>query len=500
MLSVHAFRCSNVTQAKDVASYHRDDELLKFSILPTPMPGHAYLSQKVLNTLSITPDKPLTFIERTNLLLGSAANGIVKLIPSERGRKVSAIDCVFSSDKSVSIVWANARPTQRALIELAHRRAVESGIEEICQTIGHVRRGGQANREYEKVSVIYSVHHHHTARPARSSIVDRSHLRDPQLHSHVTIFTLGLCQDGKCLTLDTLSLRGKTKFIGAVYQSELARELRKNGYPVEEVKSTARIQGISRALRTHFSSRAKAAEEHAHERARKRGLDFLSLSDRYQKSRMKQSVLATRLPKRLGAEVAEHFETWQSESTELGYISPRLSIIHETRDRQDLILDSATRAINGLSFEVERNGFVDRRTAETMAMRGLIAHSSLCRDDVEQIVECIQAAGVPVRVVAHKRSVKRFRRAKSEKLSAHLCRVQQARSDIAAACTVLRLGASSLKRERSRALTRLIILRRCHAALVKMTSQMGQVIDAIHNDSEDASKALHLRLPSPAPL
>lgn len=422
MLTVKAIKVASSDQARDAATYPESEIEKGFEAgvdpdaahlvaayyadvspspapgsTPGPTPGHAHLHPETLEALGLKADEAMTPEGRANLLLGKSADGQRQLIPEDRGRKINGIDCVFSADKSISIAWANASPEQRALIEIAQSRAVAAGIAALEDTIGLVRRGGEANRRHEKIQLVYSVHNHYTARPAEDVVRDGIPRADCQVHTHVPIMTMAQCADGKFLTLDTLALAGETKYIGALYQSTMAAEMRKIGYEMEEVDGSARVVGICDELRDHFSSRTIGAKRNAAAWAKARGVEIDKLTPAERVKLVKEGAFATRLSKDKEQDARAHFDAWQAESAALGYKPPVLGKPIKKLTREEMLRDAVARAMPVLSDLLQRQAFIDGREVKLAAMRGLIAHSDLKTDDLREIMQRIEATDIEIR-------------------------------------------------------------------------------------------------------
>jgi conjugative relaxase-like TrwC/TraI family protein len=202
------------------------------------------------------------------------------------GGRGGGIDVTFSAPKSVSTVWALGDPWQRAQIEAAHARAVESTVSYLREQVPVVRRryGGQVVEEHAK-DVIAAEYRHTTARG-----VSGAQAPDPQLHSHVVI-SGAVREDERIVAVASRPIFRSARELGAFYRSSLAEELAEEGYEIE--RGTGKdgryfeIAGVPRGLTEEFSGRsrevARAAERFRarHGRAPERGeLRNLALENR----------------------------------------------------------------------------------------------------------------------------------------------------------------------------------------------------------------------------
>ncbi len=160
-------------------------------------------------------------------------------------------DVTFSAPKSVSLaalIGGDGR------IVAAHDRAVrctlawiEADVVETRmkdpETGRMVRAGGQ--------SMVAATFRHDTSRNL-----------DPQLHTHAVLANMVRGEDGKWRTMANERLYASKMLIGAMYRSELARELGTLGYAVEKTHADGRfeIAGVPRKVVEAFSTRRAEIE------------------------------------------------------------------------------------------------------------------------------------------------------------------------------------------------------------------------------------------------
>lgn len=154
-------------------------------------------------------------------------------------------DCTFSAPKTVSATWATAdRATQKAISE-AQARAVERATRYLEKNAFSTRHGhaGHERRALEN-GVLAAAFEHSTSRAG-----------DPQLHTHVVVANLHA--EGRGIDLDT---RWKAS-AGAVYRAELASELQKIGYQVEQTGKSFEIRDVPKGLTEEWSTRREQIKE-----------------------------------------------------------------------------------------------------------------------------------------------------------------------------------------------------------------------------------------------
>ena len=210
-------------------------------------------------------------------------------------------DFTFSAPKSVSfaalvggdrrIVAAHDRAVRRTLAWI-EGNVVETRMKD-PETGRMVRAGGQE-------TVVAAFRH------------DTSRNLDPQLHTHAVLANMVRGEDGRWRTMANEKLYASKMLIGAMYRSELARELETLGYRVEKTHADGRfeIAGVPRATVEAFSTRRAEIEAamEAH------GLGDPSASPRL----AERAALMTRSHKRDVDKDALH-ENWRKQAAELGF-------------------------------------------------------------------------------------------------------------------------------------------------------------------------------------
>ena len=176
-------------------------------------------------------------------------------------RRSAGLDLTFSSDKSVSALWAVADPELRSKIEQAHNDAARVALEETVQRHCAYTRIRNRDGEIEVLpaDISAAMFQHGTSRD-----------NDPQLHTHCVIFNAARAhRDGKYRALHQHPVYGWMKAAGAVYRNALAWSLQERlGIRMEQYGKDVeftRIAGISEDLTGHWSKRRVAIIEAARE-------------------------------------------------------------------------------------------------------------------------------------------------------------------------------------------------------------------------------------------
>lgn len=174
-----------------------------------------------------------------------------------RGGHRIGFDCTFSAEKTVSLLFATADEHEKQRIIAAHRAAVSHAFEVMERTI-ETRRGSNGRDVIGMRGLVASGHTHFGNRDL-----------EPQLHEHVLVYAVGQGADNQWGAWDAKELYASQRMLGALYRSQMARELQRLGYGIEkrpelddEGHQTGevyfRVAGISDAKRDAFSSRRKA--------------------------------------------------------------------------------------------------------------------------------------------------------------------------------------------------------------------------------------------------
>src|SRR5471032_2008927 len=129
-------------------------------------------------------------------------------------------DLTYSAPKSVSIVWAGAGGLHRQEIELAHQKAVDTAFGYL--EANTVTRRGKGGYIHEATGLVAARFNHYTSRAG-----------DPQLHSHVVVSNFSVRADGTVGTIDSRTFYEHRMAAGTLYQVELAWEMKKLGYEIE---------------------------------------------------------------------------------------------------------------------------------------------------------------------------------------------------------------------------------------------------------------------------
>ncbi|WP_427047328.1 MobF family relaxase [Halomonas casei] len=231
------------------------------------------------------------------LLAGKVENGthIMRSSTRDDAKARIGVDLTFSAPKSVSmqaLIHGDARIIQ------AHDRAVSKAVE-------HAEQRAQARQKVAGKSHVESTNNLVVAKFRHET----SRERDPQLHTHAIVLNMTQRSDGQWRALRNDEIIKSTKYLGAVYRSELAHELQGMGYQLRHDKDGMFELGhISREQVEKFSARSDQIEKILEEK----GLTRATASA----SEKQVATMQSRAPKR-NTEREVIFNEWQTRAGDL---------------------------------------------------------------------------------------------------------------------------------------------------------------------------------------
>jgi len=381
---------------KEVAAYYgwaRDLDASPGAGCPAPR-LRADLDPRLAQLLGLHPANPLDLRTVANLLAGHRADG--SPIPGKQvqaGERVTFIDLCWSADKSVSIAWALApTPEEAAVIALALAEAVHATMADaVAPQIGRARRGKAGAGGSEAGAIAWIAFDHWTSRPTPGAA------GDAQLHIHCPILNVVRTADGRIGGLDLQRLKGRVHELGAIFQANLARNLRRAGIAValDPQHGCARITAIPEDVRAAFAKRTAVGTAAAYAQAGKLGLDWDELEERSRIALLKQAVQGD--PRGAKQDDLGDRTSWRAEAAGLGY--KHLSVLGTEPSRP--IPTRAHRferayavALDLLEPKLENAAVLPESQVRLAAARSLIAAGIEQADDVEEILELIHTRGI----------------------------------------------------------------------------------------------------------
>lgn len=184
------------------------------------------------------------------LLAGQIAPGvnISRTATREDSNVRIGIDLTFSAPKSVSL---QALVSGDAEIVKAHDRAVAKALE-AAETLAQARQKTNGKTRLETTgNLVIGKFRHETSRE-----------QDPQLHTHALVMNLTQRSDGQWRALKNDQIIKSTRYLGSIYNNELAAELQKIGYGLRfERDGNFELAHIDRKQIEGFSKRTTQIEE-----------------------------------------------------------------------------------------------------------------------------------------------------------------------------------------------------------------------------------------------
>jgi conjugative relaxase-like TrwC/TraI family protein len=169
-----------------------------------------------------------------------------------RTQTVAGYDLTFSPVKSVSTLWAVAEPAVAAVIERAHRAAVQDALKFIEKHALFTRTGPQGIRQVNVRGLVATAFTHRDSRAG-----------DPDLHTHVAVANKVQTLDGRWLSIDGRVLFKANVAASETYNTALEQHLRESlGVQFAErpgtdpaKRPTREIVGVDPRLNQRWSTR-----------------------------------------------------------------------------------------------------------------------------------------------------------------------------------------------------------------------------------------------------
>lgn len=302
----------------------------------------------------------------TRLLDGHLPDGS-QIHNAAEGRR-AGVDLTFSAPKSVSmqaLIAGDAR-----LID-AHDAAVARTLDYAEGLAAYrVTEGRQTRLEGSDNLLVASFRH------------DLSREADPQLHTHAVTINATQRPDGEWRAMEAGELLRQKMLLGALYRSELAREVQALGYEVRQTHRDGRFElgHLTPAQIEAFSTRSQAIEAalakggKTREEATAREKEVAALTTRQAKGGVDRLALR---------------QTWQERSRELGVdFAPNLvpaSLAFDAR------VDGARQAVAfAIDHGTERQAVVSEAQLLRAALEHGTGHTDLAtiRAEIERQSEC----------------------------------------------------------------------------------------------------------------
>jgi conjugative relaxase-like TrwC/TraI family protein len=304
------------------------------------------------------------------MLDGHIALGVYARAASNRhdSKERLGIDLTFSAPKSVSI-QAFLGGDERIIV--AHDRAVARALEHTEERAqARAKIGGRSQTETTSNLAIAKWRH------------ETSREQDPQLHTHAVVMNFTRRSDGQWRALKNDEIVKSTKYLGAVYRTELATELQKIGYELRhDPGGTFELAHISRQQVEAFSRRSKQVEANLSER----GLD----RDSATAGQKQVAALSTR-EKKASVDRDALFRSWRERAKEAGISfdkpGPSVGVGHYDNSPWQAAADAeaAKRAVAfSVAHHTERQSILTRGELVDTALRQGMGKVRLAHIDSE---------------------------------------------------------------------------------------------------------------------
>ncbi|TGD95168.1 MobF family relaxase [Methylobacterium nonmethylotrophicum] len=278
-------------------------------------------------------------------------------------------DCTMTAGKSVSVLWAAGDADQRALIEQAHRAAVDAALGFVeREGLIEVRTGAGGREHRRPADLIAATFDHYTTREG-----------DPNLHTHCVLLNVagnpgessGRYKSLRHLTTDPARLFEQQRGVGAAYRAALAEQLHAQfGWHFRPAGNGQwEVAGVDERVLEAFSKRSAQIRERV-------GSGATS-------AQREVAALATRRAKDLLPSGPELEARWQRELAELGTDLWR-SAREATRDPE---LAQQTEPEHDLAFDLpEISGAtpVARAASRLLWHENVITRAALLQASLEE--------------------------------------------------------------------------------------------------------------------
>lgn len=329
---------ANVSSGAQAANYYEQaDDYYTADRSPSQWSGRA------AEALGLQGDvKPEHF---RAMLDGALPNG-EQLHNAAAGRR-GGTDLTFSAPKSVSL-QALAGGDVRLL--KAHETAVARALERAEGLAAcRVTQDGVTTRQTTGVLAVAQFRH------------DLSRAADPQLHTHCVVLNATQRSDGAWRALDNEPLYRDKMLLGALYRSELAREVQALGYEIRVTHGDGRFElaHIGNEALKAFSQRSQAIEA----ALQGKGLSREDASAR----QLQAAALQTRESKQAVDRGALHAQ-WRERAQEAGVSLDMRPAAGVAADAQDVARHAEQAVAYAAAHRMERDAVVSRADIERAAL------------------------------------------------------------------------------------------------------------------------------------
>lgn len=313
-------------------------------------------------------DAPIDLASFKDLCAGLDPRTGEALVRGAGPTHLAAYDFCMTTGKSVSVLWMAGTAEQRALIEAAHRQAVDEALRFLIdEGLIAVRSGAAGIDHHVPTDLIVGRFDHHTTREG-----------DPNLHTHCVIMNCAGAPDAarskryqyRHLTVDPADAYRWVLVTGGVFRAALARELKRSfdiGFRVAG-QGQWEIAGIDQEVLSAFSKRSAQIDDSA-------GTDATG-------AQREIAALATRQGKDLVPTGDELEIRWRDELAELA-ADPWAQALDRDRNRIAELDQELDRDRPFDPPEIAGDGFVSRAASKLFRHETVVDRKSLLQVSLE---------------------------------------------------------------------------------------------------------------------
>ena len=358
----------NVGVSQDVGHYYENaDDYYTQDQSPSRWQGKAAEALGLQGEVKIEDFQPL--------LAGILPNGETLQVAAA-GRR-GGTDLTFSAPKSLSMQALIGGDL--SLIE-AHDRAVAKTLQYAESLVAYRKTEDKETHRVLSHNLLAATFRHELSRAC-----------DPQIHTHAVVLNMTQREDGKWRAMDNELLYRQKMLMGAMYRSELARELQLRGYSIRITGADGcfELAAISDKQIEAFSQRSQVIEAALKEsglsretatalekqivtiatRKKKTNVDRQVLQG-YWKERSEKAQVVYQAPQSKQAKIAQlrfdprfnHFSTVEKVDFAIRHLTERQSVIRETQ----LIREALQAGIGKTSYAEIKKEIAHRLQAKTL--------------------------------------------------------------------------------------------------------------------------------------
>lgn len=263
--------------------------------------------------------------------------------------------CSFHATKSLAIAYELGNDQFKDTIDACMRKAFDRVGEEMTNDIkGHKDKGANKGRGIAGLAI--GVHIHRSNRA-----------QDPSLHGHMSIPNFALGEDGKIKTISNWTLCKNYHKYSALFRSELAKELQKQGIGIEADKDYSfRVKAIPKELEQHFNKRTSAIDKALEKHCQEHGINIDSMSDK-ERSLLRDRFAMELRENKTDTTMRDKVHRWKQEVHQLGYsieginqeVNKKDFSQIENRSNQKLAIDSIMKELDKL-YGAKGKPFTDK--------------------------------------------------------------------------------------------------------------------------------------------